>query len=328
MSLLEKRLQNFVRWIATDADREDEIREQSNRIRERISNKAQEDDLIVRSTPSAGSYAKRTGLRQHLRGKSVVEGQDVDLPFVVSVRKGGEELTELIDRFDGYAAACFPSTERRKTKSSVELVFTGTGLAYDLVPMLATSDDQRQIIIQANGTRRETSVQAHTEFVRSRTRDTTDRGLAKFNSCVRLLKWWREFREDESSMLKDVPSMVMELVAAKALETRGAKTNVAETIADWSGWAANTVRNRKPVTFDLSPASAGDTPWQVCDPVNSGNNIVSAWRGWHVDEFAEWFENTRDLWNRAIRQDMLGDDVACLNSMVAIFGTPFRHHCD
>jgi len=84
MGTLQQRLTTFVQWIATETSREDEIREQAGRIRERIAAKAREDNLTVRSMPNAGSFAKRTGLRRHLLGASVVEGQDVDLPFVVA----------------------------------------------------------------------------------------------------------------------------------------------------------------------------------------------------------------------------------------------------
>jgi hypothetical protein len=186
MGKLQKRLTTFVQWIATEASREDEIREQAGRIRDRIAAKAREDNLTVRSTPNSGSFAKRTGLRRHLLGASVVEGQDVDLPFVVAPR-GDDALDELLNRFSRYTKASYPDTEQERTKSSVKLYFTNTKLAYDIVPMLATDQDDRQIILQANGERRETSVQAHTAFVRERTQKSQEqRGRVQFNECIRI----------------------------------------------------------------------------------------------------------------------------------------------
>ena len=48
-----------------------------------LDNQALADGLAVFRTPEAGSFAKHTGLRRHMRGHSEIEGQDVDLPFVV-----------------------------------------------------------------------------------------------------------------------------------------------------------------------------------------------------------------------------------------------------
>jgi Second Messenger Oligonucleotide or Dinucleotide Synthetase domain len=206
MGKLQKRLTTFVQWIATEASREDEIREQARYIRDRISAKARGDDLTVRSTPNSGSFANRTGLRRHLLGASVVEGQDVDLPFVVAPH-GDNELDELLDRFSRYVKACYPETELKRTRSSIKLLFTNTKLSYDIVPMLATKRDDRQIILQASGERRETSVQEHTAFVRERTRKSQEQpGRVQFNECIRLLKWWREFKQDQNPILPEVPS--------------------------------------------------------------------------------------------------------------------------
>src|SRR5207249_4732677 len=121
-----------------------------------------------------GSFAKSTGLRRHLRGRSVVEGQDVDLPFVVKPRSADEEkLDSLLSRFERYAKQAYPETERKPTNSSIVLKFSNE-LRYDIVPVLATAVADRQILIRANGDRRETSLQKHVEFTRERTRRSVD----------------------------------------------------------------------------------------------------------------------------------------------------------
>src|SRR5437867_551312 len=81
---LHCRLSVFVEWIATETKREQELRERASNIRGSICAKARADGLVIRSTPSAGSFATRTGLRRHMRGLSEVEGQDIDLTFVVA----------------------------------------------------------------------------------------------------------------------------------------------------------------------------------------------------------------------------------------------------
>ena len=104
-----------------------------------------------------------------MRGNSEIEGQDVDLPFVVKPStKDGERIGELLRRFEGYAAASYPSTPRSQPASSVELRFVASKLNYDLVPMLVAEYPDYQIILKKNGTRRVTSVEKHIEFIHKR----------------------------------------------------------------------------------------------------------------------------------------------------------------
>ncbi|MGK7893549.1 MAG: CBASS oligonucleotide cyclase [Xenococcus sp. (in: cyanobacteria)] len=263
MVKVQKRLSNFVNWIATESEKEDEIRKQSNNIRERISVKAKEDGITVKSTPNAGSFAKRTGLRRHLRGHSVVEGQDVDLPFVIT-RPNDETLNDLLDRFLGYAKASYPKNIKEPpTKSSVKLEFSNSKLSYDLVPMIATEDNNRQIIMRSNGEEFETSVQGHIAFIKDRTKDSKSiSGRVEFNECVRLIKWWKEFRVDESYIFDEVPSMVIELLCGKLYDLHEVEYTYADTLAKWFGKAAHLVRQRKPIYFNDDFSSNGDN-WEV-----------------------------------------------------------------
>src|SRR5690606_6854344 len=123
-SVLHRRLSHFVDWLAPEREKEAEIRRQADDIRTHILGQADEDGLIVRLTPSAGSFAKRTGLRRHMTGGSDVEGLDVDLPFVVAPRtRDDEQLHSLLDRFERYARATYSSTECQRGKSAVRLSF-------------------------------------------------------------------------------------------------------------------------------------------------------------------------------------------------------------
>jgi hypothetical protein len=322
-----------VEWIAQDPDREDAIREQTDEVRARIRGQADADGLTVRSTPNSGSFAKRTGLRRHQRGKTVVEGQDVDLPFVVSpVTDEDEKLDSLLDRFDRLAAASYPKTKRDRTKSSVVLDFKGTGLRYDLVPMLAVpGTDKEQILIRRDGERRRTSVQQHIEFIRTRTTHSNDHpGRVKFNECVRLMKWWRCVRVGASNSGLEVPSFLIDLLASAAFDRCGVDTTYAATLARWFQYAAHLVRARTAVTFSDFAKPAAQPPgtlWTVLDPVADGNNIVSDWVGYQIDELAEWFEEGRDSWARILRMDAQGQDSACLTELEALFGSAFRSHC-
>jgi len=327
---LHRRLSTFVEWVATEAAREDDLRARARNIREAVGGKASADNLTIRSTPSSGSFATRTGLRRHMRGESEVEGQDVDLPFVVSPKTQEEEqLAVLLPRFEKYAREAYPDTAQETTKSSVKLKFSDK-VNFDLVPLFATPDPERQLLVRSDGERRETSVQKHVDFVKTRTVESNDQaGRVKFNEMVRLLKWWRCFRQASARSLTEVPSFLVNLLAAYAFDHRGVQETYGETLADWLGFLARAARKRTQIFFtDFAPAptpSVGAT-WFVHDPVNAANNVVEKWTGLMCDEFADWMEESRDTMYdvlAAFDDDRDGDG---MDGLVLIFGTPFRHH--
>jgi hypothetical protein len=124
-----RRLAKFVDWIKATPDTREAIHKQAADIRRLISNQAAADGLAVIATPEAGSFAKHTGLRRHMRGYSEIEGQDVDLPYVVRpTTMEGERITALLPRFAAYAKASYPNTPMEVTASSVELRFVASKL--------------------------------------------------------------------------------------------------------------------------------------------------------------------------------------------------------
>jgi Second Messenger Oligonucleotide or Dinucleotide Synthetase domain len=331
-SKLHTRVSNFVGWIAPDSETREEIKKQADEIRERISNKAKEDGLQVTSTPRAGSFAKKTGLRRHMRGNSEVEGQDIDVPFVVKpAAENGFALQPMVNKFLKYANDSYPQTEKESTKSSVRLKFTST-LSYDLVPLFATDDSDKQILVRSTGERILTSVQKHTDFVRKRTEKSDQKkGVVAFNECVRLMKWWRDVRCADASYLKEVPSIIVDLLCAKAFDRFSVQTTYAHTLTEWCAYLAHVVVKREPVWFtDYTQNVAADSAsnWSVIDPVNSDNNLARRFQSYEVDELADWLQNARDTWNRAIAAEMMGDDNRSLEQLMILFGNPFKNHCE
>lgn len=326
---LHRHLSAFVDWVATDPDREETIRIQAEDIRARVSAKAKADGLTIQSTPWSGSYKKRTGLRRHLVGKHPVEGQDVDLPFVVKpVTADDEKLDSLLDRFYGYAHAIYPNTSKNPTKSSVKLSFTGTKLAYDLVPMLAGADNESQVILRADGERRNTSVQKHVAFVTSRTNKSNElAGRVKFNECVRLFKWWREVVTEGD--VDRVPTIVIDLLCAHAFDALGVERTYPDTLLRWFGFLADVAARRAPVYFtDYTawPTPPTATPWAIVDPVNKQNNVGSRFSALDVETLAGWLSDARDDLAQAISQDLAGQERASLDALVPIFGNAILHH--
>jgi Second Messenger Oligonucleotide or Dinucleotide Synthetase domain len=331
------RLTAFVDWITAERDTREAIHKQAADIRRIITGQATADGLVVTATPEAGSFAKHTGLRRHMRGNSEIEGQDVDLPFVVKpTAKDGDRIGELLRRFDTYAGNSYPNTPREVTASSVELRFVASKLNYDLVPMLASANPDYQIILKKDGSRRVTSVAKHTEFIRRRTRQSDERaGRVKFNECVRLLKWWRFVRIGSTSPIEEVRTMLIELLCASAYDRLSVEPTYTETLAKWFGWLATVTGRRLPVSFNDYPSieplkdAAGNRLWQVLDPVNASNNVVhTQWGNIELGEFASWFAAGRDAFNRLIAHESAGNDGTVDDILAELFGNPILIHGD
>lgn len=330
-SKLHVRVRNFVGWIAPEKETRDAIKKQADEIRSRIRKKAEDDGLTVTDTPYSGSFASKTGLRRHLRGGTNIEGQDIDLPFVVKQDKE-TEFEPLIKRFEKYAKESYPDTKITVTKSSVKMEFEGTKLTYDIVPMFATEDSTKQILIRENGEIIKTSIQSHREFIRDRTKKTREEdGVVTFNELIRLLKWWREHKQQATSDSIVLPSFLVNLLAAKALEKCNVSTTYPQTLANWFSYLSFVIKNRETIWFNdhyKQPKPEAGKPWNVLDPIMPDNNIVKTWSGWQVDELAEWFQEAAEILNRAIVADSQGRDSDSLEQMKLIFGKIFSSHYD
>jgi hypothetical protein len=338
LSRSHRRLAKFVDWIKPEPDTAGVIREQAGNIRRVISGQAEADGLTVLATPEAGSFAKSTGLRRHMRGDNEIEGQDVDLPFVVKPQTtDGEKIDELLRRFDGYAEASYPRTPRSITASSVELNFVESKLNYDLVPMLKAAKDGYQVILKKDGTRRVTSVARHTDFITSRTRDSDQlAGRVKFNECVRLFKWWRYVRIGTTSPITEVRTTLIELLCAAAYDRLKVEKTYTETLFKWFSYLANVTKNRTKIEFTDYPSvepydanAPGNRLWRVIDPVNCNNNVVhTSWGNIELDEFASWFAAGRDALTRIMSHEAMGNDGTVDDILAELFGNAILTHGD
>ncbi len=324
-------MSKFGQWIAPEKETRDQIKEQSDEIRNRIKGKAEEDGLAIVKTPFSGSFSTKTGLRRHLRGETAIDGQDVDIPFVVKKEKE-TEFGPLVERFKKYAEASYPTTPKEVTKSSVNLSFVGTSLTYDIVPMFATEKEDEQVLIRNNGDIIKTSIEKHREFIRSRTKKTKDTpGVVAFNHMIRFLKWWREHKQQTTNEKILLPSFLVNLLAAKALQECGVQTTYPQTLSNWFSCLANIVRKKETIWFNdyyTTPRPNGTNAWNVLDPVMPDNNIVKSWQGWDVSELADWLTEGAEVMNRAIAADMQGRDADSLSHMQSLFGKIVSSHCD
>ncbi|MVM42104.1 hypothetical protein GO730_37925 [Spirosoma sp. HMF3257] len=330
-STLHVRIKNFVAWIAPPKETRDAIKAKSDEVRESIKAEAQKDGLTVVDMPYSGSFSTRTGLRRNMRGNTTIEGQDIDLPFVVKKDKE-TEFGPLIDRFEKYTRTAYPDHAVEPTKSSVNVVFEKEKLTFDIVPMFETGKAQYQTLIRGNGDIITTSIERHREFIRKRTKETKETaGIVTFNDCIRLFKWWRKVKEIETGQSLCLPSFLINLLGAKAYDTCGDDTTYPQTLANWFSYLAYIVKNKETIWFkDYYSAAKPDgyKPWNVLDPVMADNNIVKSWPGYQVDELADWLQEASEIINRAIVADLQGRDSDSLAQMQLLFGSIFSSHCE
>lgn len=227
-------------------------------------------------------------------GNAEHEGQDIDCPFVVSREDDdGDALIELLGRFEQYAKETYPDTPRKRTKSSIKLEFMTSKRNFDLVPMLAVDgNDEEQILLRSDGEHRRTSIQKHTEFIRSRTKKCKElKGPVAFNDCVRLVKWWREYQVTQSKIIEEVPTFLVDLLCAKAFDEVSVQATYPETLQTRFDKIQSYAANRADITFrDFTRPRPEkiDAKWKVIDPVNGENNVVpSSWSGIQLDELRD-----------------------------------------
>jgi hypothetical protein len=225
-ALIHKRMKCFVEFIAPEKDKEENIKKQADDIRECISRHAKEDGYVIAAMPYSGSFSKKSGLRRQMQGKDEVEGQDIDIGFILEDKdKNGDPLKCMIIPFKRYLQKRYPDSEVGHTKSSATISFKSTKLQFDAVPLIKTNKESIQKLIRTNGEERQSSVQKQTEFMKSRNRSSNDReGVVRFNDCLRLVKWWRYQRQTESHVFgngssdKKIPSFLLDLLCAKAYD--------------------------------------------------------------------------------------------------------------
>jgi hypothetical protein len=325
-----------VDWIKPPPETREAIGKQADCVRAAIKGQAAADGLSVIATPNSGSFAKHTGLRRHMRGGAEIEGQDIDLPFVAQpATVDGERIDDLLRRFARYAKNSYPNTPQESTASSVELRFVSSKLSYDLVPMLKSQYADYQIILKKDGSRRVTSVAKHTEFVKKRTDESKlIAGPVTFNECIRLVKWWRYVRINESGSIGEVRTILLELLCAAAFDKFKVESTYTATLARWFGWLAHVTARRLDVSFSdyktIEPSKASrqsHTLWSVLDPVNANNNVVhSDWSNIQLTEFAEWFERARDSLSGIMSREQAGRDSEVDQLLAELFGQAVITH--
>jgi tRNA nucleotidyltransferase (CCA-adding enzyme) len=155
----------------------------------------------------------------------------------------------------------------------VTILFHGTGLNVDVVPVLyeGEDDDIGYLIAKDSGARIRTSVTQHLKFIRTR----KDAQPLHFAQTVRLLKWWvRQLKQkDETFRFK---SFMIELICAHVADTGKSFADYPSAI---EAVLAYIVRSglEEPISFEdfETPTELPTVPVVIIDPVNAENNVAA-----------------------------------------------------
>lgn len=317
-------LKQFVAKLRTPKSDIATIIERRDRVRSRLQSRLRKEKLPVARSPNAGSYAKGTGLRRYMYGKTKIGGSDIDIPIILTASSGDKlELKTLLDLFEGIVRGSYPRSKTTRTKSSIKLELSSFKYPFDIVPMVAARGDRNlEYLFRADGTKVETSVSEHVQFSKSRTsRSAGMPGIVQFNDMLRLFKWWRELRAVKDNLLTNVPTFLLELLCAKAFDQHGVATDYTGTLETWFDAITQLVSERREVRFDSGRGLANDQTWLVLDPVNSVNNAVPAtWTAHHIDQLARWFADGAATMRRVKEHDAADDGKGALLELQSLFG--------
>ncbi|MFZ5480472.1 MAG: CBASS oligonucleotide cyclase [Myxococcota bacterium] len=222
-------------------------------------------DMRVTRVLRAGSWKKGTALRPRAE-----HPLDIDLVFFLDLEESSAaEVSVLHDTLLAFLKAAYPNKSEDDFKGgqkTVGLVFRGSGLMADLVPVVPLKSDPAYVwqpSIEPGGGRFVTSVERQLEFVQQR-----KAANPAYSATVRMLKAWKARKELE------VSSFAIELTLAHLDLTRGTATNIEDAALRAFEYLCRSTF--PPILFPGAIGMATDEPGPayVADPTNNANNVL------------------------------------------------------
>lgn len=263
VKLSDKELGNYVtNKLALPGEERNEYRRQVNRLLENLESVlAQDGSYRIQKFRRAGSLEKGTSNRPRA-------GKPVDADVGVYFRADGTsvfDIAELQRLIKKLLVAAYPqkSADDFEEGSRVfEVIFKGTGLEVDLVPIVSLDSDANYgLQYSRSGDRVKTSVKVHIDHYRSHA--GRDPLLAP---SLRMAKRWRYWQE-----LDGIQSFHLELLLSYLVDRDGPAAGLEEGIRRLFLFVMRDLASG--VAFDGADASSFNDPVVIVDPANSGNNV-------------------------------------------------------
>ena len=266
MKLSDKQLGNYVsNKLALPGDERNEHRAQVGRLLARLEAVLHEDGSYrIKKFRRAGSLEKGTS-NQPRAGKPV--DADVGVYFEVDDSESFDigDLQRLIKEL---LAAAYPQKSEEDFDDSGDrtfgVVFRGSGLEVDLVPIVSLDDDANYgLQYSRRGDRVKTSVKTHIDHYRDHA--GRDPLLA---SALRMAKRWRYWQE-----LDGIQSFHLELLLSYLVDRDGSASGVEEAMRRLFLFVFRDLAHG--VAFNGADTSSFADPVVIVDPANEDNNVAA-----------------------------------------------------
>ncbi len=254
--------------------------------------------IKITKVVKAGSFAKFTILR-----KSVDDPVDVDVVFYISGRSLDSSSFEslsadiydlLIELYPSKAVDDFEIQKRAAT-----VVFKGSGLAVDIVPVIESGSSGYGFQFDTQGGKTKTCAPCQIDFVRAR--KNVD---ANYRTLVRMGKKWKNYKE-----IPGLKSFHVELILAYLQDRDGASVKIEQRLRDFFLFIAqNELKTVLSFPENKGTITAFTDPVVIIDPVNNDNNtagritdderktiVTAANEAWEIANHAS-VEGDTDIW--------------------------------
>jgi len=266
MKFTDKQLSDYVaEKLALPGEQRNELRKQIGRLLEKLEAKVHEDGSYrVKKFRRAGSLEKGTSNRP--RAGKPVDG-DVGVYFEVDDPESFDvaHLQQLIKQL---LEAAYPQKSPDDLDDSgdriFEVVFKGTGLEVDLVPIVSLDQDANYGYQYSRvGDRVKTSVKAHLDHFRDHA--GKDAFLAP---TLRMAKRWRHWHE-----LDGIQSFHLELMLSFLITRDGPARTLEESFRRFFLFVIGDLSAG--VAFGKADPSKFMAPIVIVDPANEANNVAA-----------------------------------------------------
>lgn len=294
----------------------DAQRGQVDRLSERITTK-------IRSTPGyglvktlhAGSVAKGTALRNV---------NDRDLAVYVEAEKAPEDAPALVDWLHERVVDAYPKLPTDQITAGtncVTVVFSGSGLSVDVVPVLyeGEANDVGYLVAKDTGERLKTSVRQHLDFIRDRKR----RYPGDLAQLVRLTKWWARLQRRADADFK-CKSFMLELLWVHMADASAPLGDYPAALENFFTHIVRGGLDQQIAFTDFRPAtdlpSRGSSPIQILDPVNFDNNVAARYTQHDKDRLVAASQDAFDVLSTARYEPAKGQAIELWQE---VLGTSF-----
>ena len=277
MNLNNTQLQNFINRIKLKSENMPKYREQIKNLIDKLEKKIAEDERSgtkVTKVIRAGSWKKGTILRPD--GENPI---DIDLVFYIESNEDlQDDIEKLHDFIVEYLEKIYPTKDisrdvdaEGKTKS-IKIKFSGTGLEVDIVPVIPLKKPEGYVWQpeRGGGGRYITSVSGQLSFAKGMKDCNTS-----FTSLVRVIKWWRNYKELKSEDSKEnLSSFAIELIASYLDIEKDVETNLESSIIRFFEFLSS--ENFPEIFFSdaINQIPAYSSPAYIADPTNNENNTI------------------------------------------------------